>query len=168
MPAVTRVFLFDDKDWPVQVEAAEVVRLTVIRQPVAGGEPVTRTAELYLSGANAAELDGGLDSWLKAGHAPGSAAAGTPAAQGSQDRNRRIGPPPGTPERRQWKARMRAWSDANGLRNRKDPRFAAWQTTTGKNSYPNPLEDAFVLFEEGREQEALAMAEQFRPREAAA
>jgi hypothetical protein len=37
-----------------------------------------------------------------------------------------------------------------------------------KSSYPNPLEDAFVLFEEGREKEAMAMAEQFRPEKSAA
>jgi hypothetical protein len=167
MPAITRVFLYDDKDWPAQVEAAEVVRVTVTRQPVAGGDPVKRTTELYLSGPHAAELDSGLDPWFAKGHVPGSAPAGTSATQGGS-RSRQVGPPPGTPERRQWKIRMRAWADANGLRNRKDPRFPAWQTTTGKSSYPNPLEDAFVLFEEGREKEAMAMAEQFRPEKSAA
>lgn len=168
MPAVTKVVFYDDMDWPGQVEAAEIVRVTVTRQPVDGGEAVTRRTELYLTGEHAAGLDRELDPWFERGHRQGSGpgAAGGPGRK--RDKNYRVGPLPGSPERRLWKERLRRWSDGLGLVNPKDPARPAWMTTTGKHTYPGPLEDGFILHEEGREEEALAMVGKFRPEKAAA
>lgn len=162
MPAITHVVLYDDKDWPeTKTEADEVVTVTVTRRPVSGGEQHRRVAELYLSGAHAAELDSGLDPWFAAGHKP----AGIPGSRGRPDKENRPGmPPPGTPERRRWKTSLRAWSDDLGLVNRNDPRWRAWQTTTGKHTYPGPLVDGFVLHKEGHEDEARAMVAPFMPK----
>jgi len=163
MPAVTHVVLYDDKDWPRQVKADETVRVTIVRQPVSGGEPVTRMTELYLSGAHAAELDKGLDPWFEAGHAPSPADA-APAA-GRKSKNLRFGPqdaPKGSQARRDWWQDMRDWADSLGLRNPKAPENKAYQTTTGKDYPPVDLAEGFTLHLEGRDAEALARVARFR------
>lgn len=130
MPAVTQVILYDDQHWPEQVRADEVVRVTIVRQPVAGGDPVKRTAELYLTGAHAAQLDGELDGWFEIGHRPGSTSAGDRepsrknwaggSRRASVDRHREI----------------REFIAERDIRSRVDPARLAFETPGGKASYP--------------------------------
>jgi len=174
MPAVTKVVFYADDKWPDEhVEAAEIVRVTVIRQPVGGGEPVRRAAELYLTGGAAAELDKGLDPWMTMGHAIGSSPAVEDVGTGTgrRSKNLRFGPqdtPKGSKARRDWWQGMRDWADGLGLRNPKDPGKKAYQTTTGKDYPPVDLAEGYTLHLQGREAEALAKVARFRPREEAA
>ena len=131
MPAVTRVVFYDDKAWPEQVEAAEVVRVTIIRQPVAGGEPARRTAELYLTGASAAELDADLDPWFEIGHRPGAAPAGDKQASGKKRlaggaRNASV----------DLHREMREFFTEHDIRSRPDPSRLVFETPSGSWSYP--------------------------------
>ena len=132
MPALTKVVFYDDKHWPEQVEADEIVRVTITRQPVGGGEAVTRRTELYLAGKHADELDSGLDAWFEIGHRQGSAPAGGKepnkkknwaggSRQASVDRHRAI----------------RKFITEHDIRSRVDKSRLAFETPGGKPSYPD-------------------------------
>lgn len=121
---------------------------------------------LDLSAEHGSELDQLLAPYLAAGQPPEAEDSGREVNNGGKIRR---GPPggPGGSAARKWRENLRAWSDSLGLVNRDDPSYAAWQTTRGVHYYPADLEDAFTLHEDGREEEALALVEKFRPRTAA-
>lgn len=170
MPALTQVVFYDDRHWPEHVEADEVVRVTITRQPVHGGDAATRRTELYLTGEHADELDSGLDPWFGVGHRQGSAPASGTAEPGQRTKTMRRGPQTGagSPERRDWRKRMRKWSDTIGLVNPEAPQYPAWKNAVGKHSYPGDLEVAFELFEQGgHDKEVQSLIARFRVREAA-
>ena len=125
----------------------------------------SRHVRLDLTSAHGEELDEVLAPYLDAGQSPDAAARPAAADVKSGGKIRRK-PPEGMPNRR-WRDLMRAWSDELGLVNRDNPACPAWQTAAGKHYYPADLEDGFILHLEGREEEALALVEKFRPRAAA-
>jgi len=127
MPAVTQVVFYDDKAWPERVEADEVVRVTIVRQPVSGGDPHKRTTELYLTGANAAALDKALDPWFEAGHRPGK-------------------PEAPVRTRRKYLEDVRGYVDAHGLKT-KDGKRPAYESPGGSFNYPDPLLAGFDAWE---------------------
>jgi hypothetical protein len=134
MPAVTQVILYDDKAWPERVEAQEVVRLTVHWQETGAGPARGREdVELYLTAAGRVELVGDLKKWLALGHRPGTGGK-APAARwagGSRDASLKH------------KEGVRDFADAFGLKSRKDPSRAAYETPTGGWSYPLWLLEAY-------------------------
>lgn len=124
----------------------------------------TRRVRLDLTAQHEEELAKLLAPYLEAGTAPDAQDQDqTDVKPGGKIRRR----PPGDMPNRIWRRQMRAWADELGLVNRDDARYPAWQTVTGKHYYPSDLEDAFLLHQAGREEEALAMVEKFRPRAAA-
>jgi hypothetical protein len=127
MPAVTQVVFYDDVSWPERAEADEVVRVTITRQPVAGGEPARRTTELYLTAARAAELDKSLDHWFERGHRPGKPEA--PART-----------------RRKYLEDVRRYADAHGLKT-KDGKRPVYESPGGSFNYPDSLLARFDAWE---------------------
>jgi hypothetical protein len=126
--------------------------VTVRWQPVDGAAGGKEETELYLTTAGRQRLHGDLAQWLAVGHRPGT------------------GPVPGTvsPERdtagnRDQRKQERAWADGLGLVNETDPRYHAWQTTTGGYYYPADLDKGFALHKEGREDEAREAVRRFMP-----
>ena len=171
MPAVTKVIFLDDKHYAegkAEVEADEIVRVTVTRQPVHGGDAVTRRVEVYLTGSHAAELDKGLDPWFGIGHRQGSAPSGDRPVERTKGMRRGPQTGRGSPERREWRKRLRRWSDSLGLVNPDAPQYPAWKNVQGKHSYPVDLERAFELVEQGgRDKEVRELIARFQQSEAA-
>jgi len=163
MPALTQVVFYDDMAWPGdRVPAQEVVQVTIVRRPLEGGSPSRKAAELYLTGKHAAEVDAVLSPWLTVGH---------PLQSGHQrGKTTGHGPaaPAGSAERRDWRRDLRKWSDGLGLVNPDAPQYPAWKNKIGKHSYPADLEEAYDLIGQGKEAEALAKVERFRPQGTAA
>lgn len=125
-------------------------------------EKRTRRVRLDLTAQHGDELAKLLAPYLEAG-TPSDDQGQSEVKPGGKIRRK----PPGDMPNRVWRRQMRAWADELGLVNREDSRYPAWQTVTGKHYYPSDLEDAFLLHQAGREEEALAMVEKFRPRAAA-
>jgi hypothetical protein len=131
MPALTKVVFYDDKHWPEQAEADEIVRVTITRQPVHGGDAVTRRTELYLTGKHADELDSGLDPWFGVGHRQGSAPAG--GRELAQKRNWAGGSRQASVDRHR---EIRKFITEHGIRSRVDASRLAFETPGGKPAYP--------------------------------
>jgi hypothetical protein len=125
----------------------------------------TKRVRLDLTAEHGSELDKILAPYLAAGQPPDAADGPREVKSGGKIRR---GPPggPGGSEAREWRGNLREWSDSLGLVNREDPVFPAWKTVTDKHYYPSDLEDAYTLHLEGREEEALALVEKFKPQAA--
>lgn len=125
----------------------------------------TKRVRLDLTAEHGGELDKLLAPYLAAGQSPDAAESPREVKSGGKIRR---GPPggPGWSEARDWRRRLREWSDSLGLVNREDPSFPAWKTVTDKHYYPSDLEDAFILHEDGDEEKALALVEKFKPQAA--
>jgi hypothetical protein len=119
---------------------------------------------LDLTAEHGKELTALLAPYLEAGAPPESP---DPSEVKSGGKIRR-GPPggPGGTEARRWRADLREWSDSLGLVNQEDPSLPAWKTVTDKHYYPADLEDAYTAHLEGREEEALKLAEKFKSKAA--
>jgi hypothetical protein len=132
MPAVTQVVLYDDEAWPERVKADEIVQVSIVRQPVSGGSPVRRAAELYLTGARAAELDKSLDYWFGIGHKSG----GSPV-QGREPPGLAVNWDGGTRQASVDRRRkIREFLTERDVRSRVDPSRLAFMTPAGSWSYP--------------------------------
>lgn len=120
--------------------------------------------ELDLTDEHYRELWQALKPWFDICHDSGAEPAVRVKAGGKLKR----GPdfPAGSTAARDWRKRLRDWSDGLGLVNRDDPAYPAWQTVTGKHYYPAELEDGFMLHEQGNEPAAQAKIAKFKPQAA--
>ena len=130
MPARYVVQILDDPAWldGREVPADVTVELAVTVDD-GSAKPSVRKVTLYLTAEHKAELDGDLDRWFSIPEQ---------AAQRARARGGR------THERMEYRRVEREFADLFGLRNRKNPDYPAYKTSTGGDGYyPFWLDEAF-------------------------
>jgi hypothetical protein len=164
-----KLVLFDDREarqGKPDVLATCTVRLVLEVIPLDGTPLRGDARELDLSDGNCTALLEDLSPWLSSGRVTEALGArARPEQQSGKVPMSRLGPPGGvnSTERREWWARLRAWSDSLGLVSKRDPSRPAWLGPAGNMTYPVKLVEGFALHEQGKEAEALARVAEFVP-----